>query len=59
MKNKEVFQNKVSRLESMLNSIGRAVSTNDRQQAYDNIEKAKAMLSDLQTMLNREETTFN
>jgi hypothetical protein len=59
MKNKEVFQNKVSRLESMLNSIGRAVSTNDRQQAYDDIEKAKAMLGDLQTMLNREETTFN
>ena len=59
MKNKEVFQNKVSRLESMLNSIGRAVSTNDRQQAYDDIERAKAMLGDLQTMLNREETTFN
>ena len=59
MKNKEVFQNKVSRLESMLNNIGRAVSTNDRQQAYDDIEKAKAMLGDLQTMLNREETTFN
>ena len=59
MRNKEVFQNKVSRLECMLNSIGRAVSTNDRQQAYDDIEKAKAMLGDLQTMLNREETTFN
>lgn len=58
MKNKEVFQQKVSRLESMLNSIGRAVSTNERQQAYDNIEKAKTMLGDLQTMLNRETTTF-
>jgi len=59
MKNKELFQQKVSRLESMLNNIGRAVSTNERQQAYDNIEKAKTMLGDLQTMLNRETTTFN
>lgn len=59
MKNKEVFQNKVTRLESMLNNIGRAVSLNDRQQAFDDIERAKVMLSDLQTMLNREQTTFN
>jgi len=59
MKNKELFQQKVSRLESMLNNIGRAVSTNERQQAYDSIEKAKTMLGDLQTMLNRETTTFN
>ena len=59
MKNKELFQNKVTRLESMLNNIGRAVSLNDRQQAFDDIERAKAMLSDLQTMLNRESTTFN
>ena len=59
MKNKEVFQNKVTRLESMLNNIGRAVSLNDRQQAFDDIERAKVMLNDLQTMLNREVTTFN
>lgn len=59
MKNKELFQNKVTRLESMLNLIGRAVSLNDRQQAFDDIERAKAMLGDLQTMLNRESTTFN
>jgi len=58
MRNKEVFQNKVTRLESMLNKIGRAVSLNDRQQAYDEIEKAKAMLSDLQTMINREQETY-
>ena len=59
MKNKEIFQNKVTRLESMLNNIGRSVSLNDRQQAFDEIEKAKTMLNDLQTMLNRESTTFN
>ena len=59
MKNKELFQNKVTRLESMLNLIGRAVSLNDRQQAFDDIERAKTMLGDLQTRLNRESTTFN
>jgi len=59
MRNKEIFQNKVTRLESMMNNIGRAVSLNDRQQAFDDIERAKAMLSDLQTMLNRESTTFS
>jgi len=58
MRNKEIFQNKVTRLESMMNNIGRAVSLNDRQQAFDDIERAKAMLGDLQTMLNREETTY-
>ena len=58
MRNKEIFQNKVTRLESMMNSIGRAVSLNDRQQAFDDIERAKVMLGDLQTMLNRESTTF-
>lgn len=54
MRNKELFQNKVTRLESMMNNIGRAVSLNDRQQAFDQIEAAKRFLSDLQTMLNRE-----
>ena len=59
MKNKELFQQKVTRIESMMNSIGRSVATNERNQAFDQIEKAKSMLGDLQTMLNREETTFN
>jgi len=58
MKNKELFQNKVTRLESMMNNIGSAVSLNNRQQAFDDIERAKTMLKDLQTMLNRESTTF-
>lgn len=59
MKNKEVFQNKVTRLESMMNNIGRSVATNQREQAFEQIEKVKTMLNDLQTMLNRETTTFN
>jgi hypothetical protein len=42
----------------MMNNIGRAVSLNEQQQAFDGIERAKVMLNDLQTMLNRESTTF-
>jgi len=59
MRNKEIFQNKVTRLESMLNNIKSAVSLNDRQQVFDQIEKARETLGDLQTMLNRESTTYN
>ncbi len=58
MRNKEIYQNKITRLESIMNNIDRAISLNDRQQAFDDIERAKTMLGDLQTMLNRESTTF-
>ena len=54
MKNKEVFQNKISRLESINTATKRAISLNDRAQAFELIEKAEEALSDLQTMLNRE-----
>jgi len=59
MRNKELFQQKVTRLESMMNNIHRAINVNDRDAAQRNVEMSKEMLSDLQTMLNREETTFN
>ena len=58
MRNKELFQQKVTRLESMMNNIHRAINVNDREAAQRNVEMSKEMLSDLQTMLNREETTF-
>ena len=54
MRNKEIYQNKVTRLESMLNNIKSAVSLNDRIQAFDQLERAKEVLGDLQTMINRE-----
>ena len=59
MRNKELFQQKVTRLESMMNTIHRAINVNDRDAAQRNVEVCKEMLSDLQTMLNREETTYN
>lgn len=54
MRNKEIYQNKVTRLESMLNNIDRAVSLNDRNQAFELLKRSKELLSDLQTMINRE-----
>ena len=59
MRNKELFQEKITRLESMMNNIHRAINVNDRDAAYRNLEASKEMLSSLQTMLNREETTYN
>ena len=54
MRNKQIYQNKVTRLESIMNNIDRAISLNDRQQAFNQLVNAKALLSDLQTMINRE-----
>ena len=59
MRNKNIFQEKITRLESSLNTIGRAVSLNDREQAYEHIERSKSILSDMQSMLNREEEYYN
>lgn len=58
MRNKNIYQEKITRLESTLNAIGRAVSLNDREQAFQNIEKSKEILSDMQAMVNREEEYY-
>lgn len=58
MRNKELFQEKITRLESMMNNIHRAINVNDRNAAQRNVELSKEILSDLQTMVNREETTY-
>ena len=59
MRNKNIFQEKITRLESMLNGITRSISLNDREQAFSNVERAKEILSDMQSMLNREEEYYN
>jgi hypothetical protein len=58
MRNKEIYQQKVTRLESLMNAIKRAVNTNDRQEASNALDVSKELLSDLQTMINREQTTY-
>jgi hypothetical protein len=59
MRNKHVFQEKITRLESILNSINRAISLNDRDQAFSNLDRAKELLADMQSMINREEEYYN
>jgi uncharacterized protein YutE (UPF0331/DUF86 family) len=59
MRNKQLFQEKITRLESMMNNIQRAVNVNDREAAIRNLELSKQTLSDMQTMINREQEYYN
>ena len=54
MRNKELFQNKIAQLESINTGIGRATSINDRDKVFELLERSREVVSDLQTMLNRE-----
>ena len=58
MRNKQLFQEKITRLESMMNNIQRAVNVNDREAAIRNLELSKQTLSDMQTMINREQEYY-
>ena len=59
MKNKSLFQEKITRLESTLNVIDRSIAMNNRDEAFKHIERAKELLSDMQSMVNREEEYYN
>ena len=59
MRNKNLFQEKITRLESAINTTNRAISLNDREQAFSSLDRAKEILSDMQSMLNREQEYFN
>jgi hypothetical protein len=43
----------------MMNNIQRAVNVNDREAAIRNLELSKQTLSDMQTMINREQEYYN
>lgn len=58
MKNKNLYQEKVNRLESQVKKIEYSVATLNRDQAYIELDKARELLKDLQTMINREEEYF-
>lgn len=58
MKNKELYQEKVNRLESQIKKIEYNVATLNRDQAYVELDKAREILRDMQTMLNREQEYF-
>ena len=55
MKNKNLYQEKINRLESQIKKIEHSVATLNRDQAYVELDKAREILRDMQTMINREE----
>lgn len=58
MKNKIIYQDKINRLESQLKKIEHNVSTLNRDAAYVELDKAREILRDMQSMVNREEEYF-
>jgi len=58
MKNKIIYQDKINRLESQLRKIEHNVSTLNRDAAYVELDKAREILRDMQSMVNREEEYF-
>lgn len=54
MRNKNLISNKLDRLESELRKLNFAIGTNDRTTSYNHLDKAKEIISDINTLLNRE-----
>lgn len=58
MKNKIIYQDKINRLESQLRKIEHNISTLNRDAAYVELDKAREILRDMQSMVNREDEYF-
>ena len=58
MKNKTRYQDKINRLESQIRKIEHNVATLNRDTAYVELDKAREILRDMQSMVNREEEYF-
>ena len=58
MKNKTIYQDKINRLESQIRKIEHNISTLNRDAAYVELDKAREILRDMQSMVNREEEYF-
>ena len=58
MKNKTIYQDKINRLESQIRKIEHNVATFNRDAAYVELDKAREILRDMQSMVNREEEYF-
>ncbi len=54
MRNKVSISNKLDRLESELRKLNYAIGSNDRDTAYSILDKANVVISDINTLLNRE-----
>jgi len=54
MLNKVSISNKLDRLESELRKLNYTIGTNDRSASYQHLDRANALISDINTLLNRE-----
>ena len=54
MRNKVSISNKLDRLESELRKLNYTIGSNDRDSAYSSLDKANVIISDINTLLNRE-----
>jgi hypothetical protein len=54
MRNKNLFQEKLERLEAEVKRIGYFIHRNELDQAYTKVEELLEKLGDMQTLLNTE-----
>jgi len=54
MRNKVTISNKIDRLESELRKLNYTIGTNDRDSSYNHLDEATNLISDINTLLNRE-----
>jgi len=54
MRNKEVIENNIERIEAKVKKVGYHIKRNEMQEGFDLIEKILEITSNIQTLLNRE-----
>lgn len=54
MRSKQAISKKLDRLESELRKLNYSIGVNDRDTSYKYLDAAKALISDINTLLNRE-----
>lgn len=54
MRNKELFDKKLERLESVVKLVGYHIHKDDRDLAYKHVDKCIDMIAEMQTLLSTE-----
>jgi hypothetical protein len=54
MRNKEVIENNIERIETQVKKIGYHIKRNETQEGFNLIEKILEITANIQTLLNRE-----
>lgn len=54
MRNKVSISNKLDRVESELRKLNYTIGVNNREASYSHLDKVTSLISDINTLLNRE-----